>query len=237
LPITILSAMSIASEGAKREPRSENTDIFSVFRISNRQRRLPIAACIIVGLKNLGERRDGARRQLERLRPLARAAAIEPDCLHASLPRAVNVGERIVADVHDLRGAHARHLDESGEMRASGFAAPAAIAVMWPSNQIAYSAPVQIGIAVADREQPVAAAQPLERRSHVVVELDAIARVKKYFERLVAQAFWKTGRGKLCREGPVPEECHVVAALGNSAATRERIARMVTAVVPCAAAG
>ena len=117
------------------------------------------------------------RRELDR--PLALAIAIEPHGLHAGLPGADHVGERIVSDVQHLGGAHARHAGSSAaKMRASGLAAPAAIAGDVAVEQIADAAAVQIGIAVAQREQAIAAAQPLERRPHVGVELDAIAGVR-----------------------------------------------------------
>ena len=60
-------------------------------------------------LENFRERRNGARRRRERDRPAARIA-IEPRGLHARLPRAHHVGDRIVADVQDLGRGNARHV-------------------------------------------------------------------------------------------------------------------------------
>ena len=78
-------------------------------------------------------------------------------------------------------------------MRASGLAAPAAIARDVPVEQVADAAALQIRIAVAQREQPIARAQSLERRTHVVEELDAVARGEEHLERFLARGLGVTG--------------------------------------------
>ena len=127
-----------------------------------------------------------------------RASRLSHDRLHARLPRADDVGQRIVADVQDLVRGHARHVASAAKMRASGLAAPAAIAVTWPSKKSPIPQRSQIGVAVAHREQPITRAQPRERGTHVVVEFDPVACGEEHLERLLAAATRRSRRAVNC---------------------------------------
>ncbi len=72
-------------------------------------------------------------------------------------------------------------------MRASGLAAPRRARGDVAGEQIRDAAALEVRVAVAEREQPIARAQALERRPHVLVEVHAIARGEEHLERLVGE--------------------------------------------------
>jgi hypothetical protein len=78
----------------------------AIFIISNRLPRLLTALRTSVVLTDFCERRNGARRRFELIRPRP-SLSIEPHCLHAGARRADHIRQRIIADVQNFGGLDA----------------------------------------------------------------------------------------------------------------------------------
>lgn len=165
-------------------------------------------------LNNIFERRDDARRRRQLRRPGFRIA-IEPSCLHAGLGRADYIEMRIVADVKNLRSLDSgfrEQLREYADVRLGGTGGYRRDVAFEPVRD---PAAFKIRIAIAQRKQPVARTQALQRARDFIVELHAIARRIENFERLIGVAPGMTGRREHFRQGAMAQKSHVVAAFGK----------------------
>ena len=116
-------------------------------------------SCITLVLDNFRERRDGARAAAANCAGHVAASRLSHTACMPACVAPMTSAMRIVADVQHLRRARRRPRRAAAlKMRTSGLAAPAAIAVTWPSNKCASPQRLQIRVAVAEGEQSVARA-------------------------------------------------------------------------------
>ena len=139
-----------------------------------------------------------------------RPEGYNPDGVQPRAARAFDVGQRIVADVHDLGRIHARQCEHLLEDAPVGLRDTGAARRDVAVEQVGEPAAREIGVAVADREQAVAAAQALERRKHVRVQRDAVARCEEHLQRMIGVCRVRTGGAELARERLAPQERQVV---------------------------
>jgi len=182
-------------------------------------------------------RRYGARRRRKLRRPRA-CISIEPYGLHAGLRRAHHIGQGVVAHVQDFDGPHARRAQQMREYSRVGLGRTRGGCSDLAVEQVGDTAALEIGIAVAERKQPILRAQALERGTHVGVELDAVAFSQENLECVVGRGPLEiTRRGEHLGERPSPQERKIVALCGNRSATPARKLRIESTVSPSTARG